>query len=125
MFNATFRRKLYCKEKTSDKETASAESKREIRTKELVLKGTTEKVIGNYDIAEKYFQECIKISPKTAVAYFELSEIYQYKKDAQKSLDYGQLAFKLVPNNEWYELNMAYLYMRTGQVELAEKPFFR
>lgn len=111
------------RKKTSDKETASAESKREIRTKELVLKGTTEKVIGNYDIAEKYFQECIKISPKTAVAYFELSEIYQYKKDAQKSLDYGQMAFKLAPNNEWYELNMAYLYMRTGQVELAEKTF--
>jgi tetratricopeptide (TPR) repeat protein len=29
----------------------------------------------------------------------------------------------LAPDNEWYELNMAYLYMRTGQIALAEKTF--
>ena len=107
----------------TDKETSSAQNKREIKTKELLIKGTTEKVLENYDVAERYFQECIKISPKVATAYFELSEIYQSSKDAQNALKYGQIAYKLAPENEWYELNMAYLYMRTGQIALAEKTF--
>jgi tetratricopeptide (TPR) repeat protein len=107
----------------TDKESSAALNKREIKTKELLIKGTTEKVLGNYELAERYFQECIKISPKVATAYFELSEIYQSRKDAQNSLKYGDMAYKLAPDNEWYELNMAYLYMRTGQIALAEKTF--
>jgi tetratricopeptide (TPR) repeat protein len=98
--------------------------KQETQAKELIIKGTTEKVLGNYEIAEKYFHQCIKIAPKVAVAYFELSEIYQYQRDATNAIKYGELAAKIEPGNEWYIYNMAQLYSRTGQLDLAEKTFY-
>ncbi len=98
--------------------------KQETQVKELIIKGTTEKVLGNYDVAEKYFQQCVKIAPKVAVAYFELSEIYQYQRDATNALKYGEVAAKLEPTNVWYIYNMAQLYSRTGQLDLAEKTYY-
>jgi tetratricopeptide (TPR) repeat protein len=99
-------------------------AKQETQAKELIIKGTTEKVLGNYEVAEKYFQQCIKLAPKVAVAYYELSEIYQYQRDAPNALKYGEIAAKLEPRNEWYIYNMAQLYSRTGQLDLAEKTYY-
>jgi tetratricopeptide (TPR) repeat protein len=98
--------------------------KQDTAAKELIIKGTTEKVLGNYELAEKYFLQCTKLAPNVAVAYFELSEIYQIQRDAVNSIKYGEIAVKLEPDNVWYRYNMAQLYSRTGQLDLAEKTYY-
>lgn len=93
------------------------------------IEATTQKIIGNYELAEKLFLEGLKIKPKSAATYFELSGIYDYKKEGQESIESAQKAVELNADNDWYKTNLAVLYQKYGLYnkslglykELAEK----
>ncbi|MDC0338784.1 hypothetical protein OAN33_04540 [Flavobacteriales bacterium] len=59
--------------------------KKEIALKHLLIKATTEKVLGNYEEAEKIYLECLNLDAKSAVTHFELSGIYLFKRAEEKS----------------------------------------
>ncbi len=81
------------------------------------IEATTQKIIGNYELAEKLFTEGLKIKPKSAATYFELSGIYDYKKEAVSCLESAQKAVSLNPENDWYKTNLAVLYQKYGLYE--------
>lgn len=78
------------------------------------IEATTQKIIGNYELAEKLFLEGLKINPKSAATYFELSGIYDYKKEGQESIESAQKSVALNANNDWYKTNLAVLYQKYG-----------
>jgi len=82
-----------------------------------LIEATTQKIIGNYDLAQKLFLEGLKIQPKSAVSYFELSGIYDYKKERNEAVSSAEKAVELNLENDWYKTNLAVLYQKYGLYE--------
>ena len=82
-----------------------------------LIEATTQKIIGNYDLAQKLFLEGLKIQPKSAVTYFELSGIYDYKEEGNKAVNSAKKAVELNQNNDWYKTNLAVIYQKYGLYE--------
>ena len=85
------------------------------------IEATTQKIIGNYDLAQKLFLEGLKIKPKSAVTYFELSGIYGYKKMGRDAVESAEKSVQLNPENDWYKTNLAVLYQKYGMYEESLK----
>jgi tetratricopeptide (TPR) repeat protein len=102
---------------------ANAENKKEKQIKELLIKGLTEKAIGNMEDAQIIFQQIIKLDDDAAVAHFELSEIYELKRDAPNAVFHARKAVDIDPENEWYILNLAEAYKKTNHLELAQNVY--
>lgn len=108
-----------CKAKQSTSTSAKNEENHQqdldARIKELLIQATTEKLLHNYDKAEAMFLSILQAQPKAAVAHYELSEIYEIRKDASNTILHAKKAVDLEPENEWYRSNLAHLYMLTNQ----------
>ena len=100
-------------------------AKNEAIIKELLIKGATEKVLGNNEDALIIFEKIISIEEKTAVAHFELSELYEQKRDATQSVTHAKKAVEYAPNNEWYLGHLASAYKKTNQLVLAEETYIK
>lgn len=79
-----------------------------------LIEATTQKIIGNYDLAQELFLEGLKIQPKSAVTYFELSGIYDYKKEGNSAVNSAEKAVELNEENDWYKTNLAVIYQKYG-----------
>lgn len=82
-----------------------------------LIEATTQKIIGNYDLAQKLFLEGLKIQPKSAVTHFELSGIYDYKKEGSNAINSAEKAVELSQENDWYKTNLAVIYQKYGLYE--------
>ena len=94
--------------------------KKEVALKRLLIKATTEKVLGNYEEAEKLFLECLKLDLKSAVTHFELSGIYLFKRAKEKAIEHAEKAVTYNPTNGWYKTNLAVIYQESKLYEKAE-----
>ena len=99
---------------------SSLTEKEEIALKHLLIKATTEKVLGNFEEAEKLYLECLKIDSKSAVTYFELSGIYLLGAFEEKAIGHAEKAVVYNPNNGWYKTNLAVIYQELKLYEKAE-----
>jgi len=93
------------------------------KLKELLIKATTEKVLENYSEAISQFEGILQVYPNTGVAHFELSEIYEKKRNAEKSIFHAEKAAEISPENIWYKSHLADIYNKTGQFLKAEKSY--
>ncbi|MCB9195824.1 MAG: hypothetical protein H6598_06345 [Flavobacteriales bacterium] len=93
------------------------------KIEELLIQATTEKVLHNYDKAETLYKSILQAEPKLAVAHFEISEIYEAKKDASNTISHAKAAVDLDPDNEWYRANLARVYMITNQFGNSESQY--
>lgn len=97
--------------KTSQKDAASATSKKgELSEKDkmsfdyLFYNANKEKMLGNYEMAETYFVQALKIDQNNAAALYEVANIYAFQKDKVKALVFSKKAASLDPNNVYYQL---------------------
>lgn len=69
---------------------------------------------GNFEVAEKLFMRSLSYNSQNAVAQRYLAEIYNYRRDWLKSLDYAKEASSLEPTNaRLYELmGLAYFHLK-------------
>lgn len=95
--------------------------KEDVIFKKLLVDGTTEKVLGNFEDAEKIFLECLKLNENSGVVHFELSGIYRYLRNEVLALDHAKKAVTYEPENQWYKTNYAVLNFEAGLYDKAEK----
>lgn len=107
----------HTKKSTTGNEPRDQRIENEIET--LIIEATTEKVLKNYDKALELFNTILQRDPEAAVAHFEISEIYQTKKDANNAVFHAKKAVEIEPENEWYRSNLAFVYSRTNQFSEA------
>lgn len=98
----------------------SLSEKKDIALKHLLIKATTEKVLGNYEEAEKIYLECLKLDAKSAVTHFELSGIYLFRRAEEKSIEHAEKAVLYNPSNGWYKTNLAVIYQESKFYAKAE-----
>jgi tetratricopeptide (TPR) repeat protein len=90
------------------------------KLKEQIIKATTEKALGNYDEALELYKVILKTHPKTAVAHFEVSEVYEIKRNAGNAIIHGEKAVALAPDNQWYAAHLGKVYKQTSQFDKSE-----
>lgn len=78
-----------------------------------------QKMLGNFELAEKLFSKCIEIYPLSAVSYYELANIYFYSDKTDLSFIAAKKAVELNSENYWYRLFLANLYQKKGEFSKA------
>ncbi len=112
-----------CKAKKNTAYTEQNDSKKDLIIKQLVIRGTTEKVLGENLTAINTFKQILEIDEKTAVAHYELSELYDGGVDPSQHVFHAKKAVEYNPENEWYLSNLCEAYKKTNQLELAEASY--
>ncbi len=75
--------------------------KEEINLKKNFYNGTKERLLGNYELATKYFENCLKIDKYHAASLYELARINDYQKNYEGALAYSKLASDVCGDNDW------------------------
>ena len=99
---------------------AKADQKKINDAKLRFLQGLVMAIKQNYNAAESYFKEAIKLSPNYGMAYASLGKVSMEKGDNRSALMYYQRAMSLVPNNKDIILTLASLYLKPGSVNVPE-----
>jgi tetratricopeptide (TPR) repeat protein len=108
-----------CKAKKNTANSVQNVDKKDAIIKQLVIRGTTEKVLGENFAAINTFRQILTIDEETAVAHFELSELLDGGVDPSQSVYHAKKAVEYSPENEWYLSNLCEAYKKTNQFELA------
>lgn len=87
------------------------------------IDGLKQKVLGNYENAEKLYQKAFQINHTSAAVNYELGLIYNYQKNFQKAFEAFEQANKLDPENYWYKLSYATFLESNGQIDKAIETF--
>lgn len=72
--------------------------------KRLFFDANKERILGNYDMAETYFSQALKIDPNSAPTMYELANIYSFQNNKNQALFYSKKAASIDPKNVWYQL---------------------
>jgi tetratricopeptide (TPR) repeat protein len=74
----------------------------EVSFKKYFINGCRQKALGNIELAEGQFKECLKLDPENAAASYELANIYRTTGLYDDALKYSKIASQGEPHNEWY-----------------------
>ena len=76
--------------------------------------GFEQQKLGNYDLAEKYYNESVKIDPKNAEVICNMGLIYAWKKEYDKATGYYTEVIKILPNDFRGHYNIGVIYHNMG-----------
>ncbi len=85
-------------------------SKTHLETDGLLIDAKTQYELGNTEKALELYKNIIVRDPNYAVAYYELGGIYYENGRMDSAVYYTEKANKLMPNNLWYQLQLADIY---------------
>lgn len=96
--------------KNSQVASSSKDPNKDLSDKEVILfkrlffDANKERILGNYDMAETYFSQALKIDPNSAPTMYELANIYSFQNNKNQALFYSKKAASIDPKNVWYQL---------------------
>ena len=105
-------------EKGQDKSEA-----KEIFFGETYADAAKEKILGNYDAAEKLFQKALDMKPNNGAVHYELGNIYSIQEKPQLALEQYSAAVKADADNYWFRLSYATALRDLGQSSKAIEEF--
>jgi tetratricopeptide (TPR) repeat protein len=120
VFAATF---TSCKNSKSVVEISDTEpvitEKQRIAFEEQLIDANKEKMLSNFDAAQKGFQKCIAIDPNQALPYYELAQLSAENGELAKAYEQVSVACKINPNNYWYAYFKAKLAIELQKIDEA------
>lgn len=81
------------------------------------------KMKGDYQKSAEMFQNCIKVDNSSAVSHFELGKILLLGGDQQNGVLLLRQAVLLNQDNEWYQVFLANVFVKTKQLHQAIEVF--
>lgn len=78
----------------------------------LFIDACREKILGNFNEAEKMFLKVLAADPKNDAAIYELGGIYELQNNNGQALKSAKEAYRLDPGNKWYKIFLADMYMK-------------
>jgi len=76
-----------------------------------------QKYLGSMSNAIELLEECIKVAPEKAVAYFELSQIFSYKGNNKEALNYAVKAAEYEKSNQWLQFYAGGILANAGLLD--------
>lgn len=89
----------------------------------LFIDANTQRILGNYDEAEKLFRKCIGIDPNDDASYFELSKLALMRNNGEEAIEMAAKAVELSPENTYYLVLYGNLLQSNEQYEESLKVF--
>ncbi len=77
------------------------------------------KIIGNYNLAIKWFYNCLKIDPESSAVRYEMSDIYIINNDYDTALSLMNIAVKYNYHNIWYKIMLSRIFQNKGMIDKA------
>lgn len=97
-------------EKTSSKGKVDTAAVR--KSQSYFIDATTEKMRGNYNQAINLYEASLRYNPQNAAALYNLSGLYDMAGRSIPALEMSKKAVQIDPDNQWYLVQLAYLYNR-------------
>ena len=94
-------------------------TEKDILAEASFIEATTQRILGNYDKAITLYQEILSKDGDNAMANFELSQIYEHKKDLGEAMIRAERAYTLDKKNHYYALHYAKLLEQGGEFKKA------
>ncbi|MGL5682132.1 MAG: tetratricopeptide repeat protein [Marinifilaceae bacterium] len=82
----------------------------------MFIEGVRSSLLGDYQNAIQFFDNCLKLFPQSSAAKYELAQILLMNKDANTALELMRDAVKENPNNIWYKLLLADVYRQKSMI---------
>ncbi len=83
------------------------------------MEGVRCKLIGDYQAAIGWFDNCLKILPSSAVAKYEIAGILTVGEDYNQALQFVREAVAGNPDNMWYKILLANILQKKSMIEEA------
>jgi len=85
----------------------------------IFIEANRKKLLGDLNAALALFYQCIEINPQSAAAMSEISQINEIIDNNEVAVKYAKKAAELEPDNKWFQLKLARLYINDQQYENA------
>jgi tetratricopeptide (TPR) repeat protein len=95
----------------------------QIQSTAIFLDGVREKELGNPDKAMALFNQCIKQNPEADAAMYELAMLKYMDKKYSEALPLSKNSVKLMPDNKWYSLLLAQIFVAQKDFLNAQKTY--
>jgi len=105
------------------KETGALSDRERIQFETYFFNASKEKILGNYDLAETYFSQALRVNPNSATTMYELANIYAFQNNKNQALFYSKKASTIEPENVWFQLLYADCLKNNRQLAEAAKVY--
>jgi tetratricopeptide (TPR) repeat protein len=85
----------------------------------VYVEALKQKLLGNAGEALKYFEQCVKINPKSDATWFQMAQIVGSSGDTRHAKAYARKALAIDEKNLWYLMLMSGLYYQDKNVDSA------
>ncbi|MEE4197643.1 MAG: tetratricopeptide repeat protein [Bacteroidales bacterium] len=85
----------------------------------IFMEANRKKLLGDLNAALALFYQCLEIKPQSAAAMSEISQINEIIDNNEVAVKYAQNAARLDPDNKWFQLKLARLYINNQQYQKA------
>jgi tetratricopeptide (TPR) repeat protein len=89
----------------------------------LYIDAQREKMLGNFSAADQLLQKCLKLDPTNHAVLYDRALIAYERNSYSEALRYSEEASNFAPENIWYKLLRADLYIGEGSFDKAEKVY--
>lgn len=83
----------------------------------VYVEAIKQKLLGNNGDALKYFEQCIKINPKSDVSYYEMAQIVSAVGDVMNAKHYLLKALSIDEKNFWYLMMLSGMYYQEKNLD--------
>ena len=87
----------------------------------IFIEANRKKLLGDLNSALALYYQCLEIDPNAAAAMAEISGINSALENYTTAIKYAKMAVENEPENKWYKVNLAKLYITTQDYEDAIK----
>ncbi len=91
----------------------------EIKIAEKIIDAATQMEIGNFEQAEKLYEEILSVKADNSLAYYQLASLNYQQRNIERAIEYTLKAISLDEKNHWYREQLAEIYIQTNRLPKA------
>lgn len=95
----------------------------EIKIAEKIIDAATQMEIGNFEQAEKLYQEILSVQADNSLAYYQLAALNYRQLNLESAIEYNEKAISIEPKNRWYRERLAKIYKKINNIEKAAEQY--
>jgi Tfp pilus assembly protein PilF len=85
----------------------------------VYIEAVKQKLMGNAGEALKYFDQCVKVNPKSDAAWYQMAQIVASTGDYKSAKKYAAKAVSIDEKNLWYQMLMSGIYYQEKNIDSA------
>lgn len=111
--------------KKASKDTVSKElsESKQVEYQYKYIEGIKLRLLGKSSDALEYLNQCSEIKPQAPAPYYQKSLIASQMEEFEEAIRFGKKSVKYGPDNKWYRINLADLYLQNEVLDSARMQY--